>query len=91
MGLERVCDRPSQTTKGLELGRNDLTARKGGNRLQVMFLNADPVLNQTVSLLAQSMRETEDELIRRHVADIKFLVIDLEAYDESYGDRAQAA
>jgi len=31
---------------------------------QVAFLNQDPVLNQTVSLLAQSMRETEDELIR---------------------------
>ena len=31
---------------------------------QVMFVNQDPVLNQTVSLLAQSMRETEDELIR---------------------------
>lgn len=31
---------------------------------QVMFINQDPVLNQTVSLLAQSMRETEDELIR---------------------------
>ena len=29
-----------------------------------MFINQDPVLNQTVSLLAQSMRETEDELIR---------------------------
>lgn len=30
----------------------------------VMFINQDPVLNQTVSLLAQSMRETEDELLR---------------------------
>jgi N4-gp56 family major capsid protein len=30
----------------------------------VMFVNQDPVLNQTVSLLAQSMRETEDELIK---------------------------
>lgn len=29
---------------------------------QVMFVNQDPVLNQTVSLLAQSMRETEDAL-----------------------------
>ncbi len=31
---------------------------------QVMMINEDPVLNQTVSLLAQNMRETEDELIR---------------------------
>lgn len=35
---------------------------------QVMFLNQDPVLNQNVSLLAQSMRETEDELIRNMLA-----------------------
>ena len=35
---------------------------------QVMFVNQDPVLNQTVSLLAQSMRETEDELIRNMLA-----------------------
>jgi N4-gp56 family major capsid protein len=35
---------------------------------QVMFINQDPVLNQTVSLLAQSMRETEDELIRNMLA-----------------------
>lgn len=34
----------------------------------VMFANQDPVLNQTVSLLAQSMRETEDELIRNMLA-----------------------
>lgn len=34
----------------------------------VMFINQDPVLNQTVSLLAQSMRETEDELIRNMLA-----------------------
>lgn len=34
----------------------------------VMFVNQDPVLNQTVSLLAQSMRETEDELIRNMLA-----------------------
>jgi hypothetical protein len=33
-----------------------------------MFINQDPVLNQTVSLLAQSMRETEDELIRNMLA-----------------------
>lgn len=35
---------------------------------QVMFINQDPVLNQSVSLLAQSMRETEDELIRNMLA-----------------------
>ena len=35
---------------------------------QVMFINQDPVLNQTVSLLSQSMRETEDELIRNMLA-----------------------
>lgn len=35
---------------------------------QVMFVNQDPVLNQTVSLLAQSMRETEDELTRNMLA-----------------------
>ena len=33
-----------------------------------MFINQDLVLNQTVSLLAQSMRETEDELIRNMLA-----------------------
>lgn len=35
---------------------------------QVMFVNQDPVLNQTVSLLAQCMRETEDELARNMLA-----------------------
>lgn len=35
---------------------------------QVMMINEDPVLNQTVSLLAQSMRETEDELARNMLA-----------------------
>lgn len=35
---------------------------------QVMMINEDPVLNQTVSLLAQSMRETEDELVRNMLA-----------------------
>jgi len=35
---------------------------------QVMAINEDPVLNQTVSLLAQSMRETEDELARNMLA-----------------------
>ena len=35
---------------------------------QVMFVNQDPVLNQTVSLLAQCMRETEDELTRNMLA-----------------------
>jgi N4-gp56 family major capsid protein len=35
---------------------------------QVMFVNQDPVLNQTVSLLAQSMRETEDQLTRDMLA-----------------------
>lgn len=35
---------------------------------QVMMINEDPVLNQTVSLLSQSMRETEDELARNMLA-----------------------
>jgi len=34
----------------------------------VMFSNQDPVLNQNVSLAAQQMRETEDELIRNMLA-----------------------
>ena len=29
-----------------------------------MQINQDPVMNQTVSLLSQNMRETEDELVR---------------------------
>jgi len=41
---------------------------------QVMFLNQDPVLNQTVSLLAQSMRETEDELIRNMLASTSSVI-----------------
>jgi len=35
---------------------------------QVSIINEDPVLNQSVSLLAQSMRETEDELTRNMLA-----------------------
>ncbi len=35
---------------------------------QVMMINEDPVLNQTVSLLSQNMRETEDELLRNLLA-----------------------
>ena len=31
---------------------------------QVTLINEDPVLNETVSLLAQALRETEDQLIR---------------------------
>lgn len=41
---------------------------------QVMFINQDPVLNQTVSLLAQSMRETEDELIRNMLASTSAVI-----------------
>lgn len=41
---------------------------------QVMFINQDPVLNQTVSLLAQSMRETEDELIRNMLASTSSVI-----------------
>jgi N4-gp56 family major capsid protein len=41
---------------------------------QVMFVNQDPVLNQTVSLLAQSMRETEDELIRNMLASTSSVI-----------------
>jgi N4-gp56 family major capsid protein len=39
-----------------------------------MFINQDPVLNQTVSLLAQSMRETEDELIKNMLASTAAVV-----------------
>lgn len=39
-----------------------------------MFINQDPVLNQTVSLLAQSMRETEDELIRNMLASTAAII-----------------
>jgi len=35
---------------------------------QVALINSDPWLNQTVSLLSQSMRETEDELTRNMLA-----------------------
>lgn len=35
---------------------------------QVTFLNQDPVLNEQASLLAQAMRETEDELVRNMLA-----------------------
>src|SRR5271157_4948019 len=30
------CDSPNQTTKGLEIGRNDLSTRKWGNRLLIL-------------------------------------------------------
>ncbi len=35
---------------------------------QVTLINEDPVLNETASLLAQSLRETEDELTRNMLA-----------------------
>jgi len=35
---------------------------------QVSMINEDPVLNETASLLAQSLRETEDELTRNMLA-----------------------
>jgi N4-gp56 family major capsid protein len=35
---------------------------------QVSLINEDPVLNETASLLAQSLRETEDELTRNMLA-----------------------
>lgn len=35
---------------------------------QVSLINEDPVLNETASLLAQSLRETEDELTRNTLA-----------------------
>jgi N4-gp56 family major capsid protein len=41
---------------------------------QVTLINEDPVLNETASLLAQSLRETEDS---RLVLD-KFSLIDLD-------------
>lgn len=31
---------------------------------QVTLINEDPVLNEAASLLSQSLRETEDELVR---------------------------
>lgn len=49
------CDSPTQTTKGLENGRNDHFTRKSSN---------NKVLNETVSLLAQSLAETIDTLIK---------------------------
>jgi N4-gp56 family major capsid protein len=48
---------------------------------QVSLINEDPVLNETASLLAQSLN------IR---GLSKLLVIDLEAYSESQGDKGQA-
>jgi N4-gp56 family major capsid protein len=30
------CDSPNQTTKGLEIGRNDLSGRKAGNRMLIL-------------------------------------------------------
>jgi N4-gp56 family major capsid protein len=35
---------------------------------QVSLINEDPVLNETASVLAQSLRETEDELTRNMLA-----------------------
>lgn len=35
---------------------------------QVTLINEDPVLNEAASLLAQSLRETEDELVRSMLA-----------------------
>ncbi len=51
---------------------------------QVMLINEDPVLNSAVSVLGQSLRETEDQLARsmmeggRMCAPYKFNLIDLE-------------
>ena len=30
------CDSPNQTAKGLEIGRNDLSGRKAGNRMLIL-------------------------------------------------------
>ena len=49
------CDSPIQTTKGLEVSRNSLPLLRESNKT---------VLNETVSLLAQSLRETEDTLVK---------------------------
>jgi len=49
-----------------------------------MLINEDPVLNSAVSVLGQSLRETEDQLARsmmeggKMCAPYKPLVIDLE-------------
>lgn len=51
---------------------------------QVMLINEDPVLNSAVSILGQSLRETEDQLARSMMeggkvcAPYKSWVIDLE-------------
>lgn len=51
---------------------------------QVMLINEDPVLNSAVSVLGQSLRETEDQLARSMMeggkvcAALKSWVIDLE-------------
>jgi N4-gp56 family major capsid protein len=51
---------------------------------QVMLINEDPVLNSAVSVLGQSLRETEDQLARSMMeggkvcAPVKSWVIDLE-------------
>lgn len=38
-----VCDSPINPTKGVEEGRNDLLTLLWSNKLQVMFINQDPV------------------------------------------------
>jgi len=73
---------------------------------QVTIRNQDPVLNESASLLAQSLRETDDELTknmlestaafincvngRRHNAVVKSSLIDLEILRDDRG-QAQAA
>lgn len=34
--LKRVCDSPNHPTKGMEIGRNDLSGRKAGNRVLIL-------------------------------------------------------
>lgn len=61
---------------------------------QVTLQNQDPVLNEAVERLGVSLRQSEDELTRDMLAKLcgqdKPFLIDLEAYGESYGNRAQA-
>lgn len=58
-----------------------------------MLINEDPVLNSAVSVLGQSLRETEDQLARsmmeggKMCAPYKPSLIDLETLQ---GDKAQA-
>lgn len=57
---------------------------------QVTLINEDPVLNECASLLAQSLRESEDELTRSYIAGVKLTLIDMEILRDDMG-QAKAA